>query len=58
VTKERLKKLIGQRIVELRTKKGWTQAELASESSCKLNSVKEGYGYLFKKMDNYSVKLM
>jgi len=29
VTKERLKKLIGQRIVELRTKKGWTQAELA-----------------------------
>jgi len=31
VTKEKLKKLIGQRIVELRTKKGWSQADLARE---------------------------
>ena len=29
MTKEKLKKLIGQRIVDLRIKKGWTQAELA-----------------------------
>lgn len=29
VTKERLKKLLGQRIVELRTKKGWSQSDLA-----------------------------
>lgn len=29
VTKDKLKKLLGQRIVELRTKKGWTQADLA-----------------------------
>lgn len=29
MTKEKLKKLVGQRIVELRKKKGWTQAELA-----------------------------
>lgn len=32
VTKERLKRLIGQRIVELRTKKGWSQADLARAS--------------------------
>jgi putative transcriptional regulator len=32
VTKERLKKLIGQRVVELRTKKGWSQADLARET--------------------------
>ncbi|HEY9009341.1 MAG TPA: helix-turn-helix transcriptional regulator [Ohtaekwangia sp.] len=31
MTKEKLKKLIGQRIVELRTKKGWSQADLARE---------------------------
>lgn len=31
MTKDRLKKLIGQRIVELRTKKGWSQADLARE---------------------------
>ncbi len=29
VTKDKLKKLIGQRIVELRTQKGWSQADLA-----------------------------
>lgn len=29
MTKDKLKKLLGQRIVELRTKKGWTQADLA-----------------------------
>lgn len=29
MTKDRLKKLLGQRIIELRTKKGWTQADLA-----------------------------
>jgi len=32
VTKEKLKKAIGHRIVELRTKKGWSQADLARES--------------------------
>lgn len=29
MTKEELKKRIGQRIVELRTQKGWTQSDLA-----------------------------
>lgn len=29
VTKEKLKKQIGQRIVDLRTKKGWSQSDLA-----------------------------
>ena len=29
VTKEQLKQKIGQRIVELRTKKGWSQSDLA-----------------------------
>ncbi len=29
MTKDKLKKLIGKRIVELRTNKGWTQADLA-----------------------------
>ncbi len=29
MTKEQLKKEIGQRIVELRTKKGWSQSDLA-----------------------------
>ena len=29
MTKDELKKKIGQRIVELRTKKGWTQSDLA-----------------------------
>jgi len=29
VTKDELKKKIGQRIVELRTKKGWSQSDLA-----------------------------
>lgn len=29
MTKEKLKKLLGQRIVELRTRKGWSQADLA-----------------------------
>ncbi|GGH72058.1 helix-turn-helix domain-containing protein [Phaeocystidibacter marisrubri] len=29
MTKEELKKKIGQRIVELRTKKGWSQSDLA-----------------------------
>jgi len=29
VTKDELKKKIGQRIVELRTKKGWNQSDLA-----------------------------
>lgn len=29
MTKDKLKKLIGERIVELRTKKGWSQADLA-----------------------------
>ncbi len=32
MTKEKLKTLIGQRIIELRTKKGWSQADLARES--------------------------
>ena len=32
VTKEKLKKVIGLRIVELRTKKGWSQADLARET--------------------------
>ena len=32
MTKEKLKKLIGQRIVELRTKKGWSQSDLARAS--------------------------
>jgi putative transcriptional regulator len=31
VTKEKLQKLIGKRIVDLREKKGWSQAELARE---------------------------
>jgi putative transcriptional regulator len=31
VTKDKLKKLIGQRIIELRSKKGWSQADLARE---------------------------
>lgn len=29
MTKDKLQKMIGQRIVELRTRKGWSQAELA-----------------------------
>lgn len=29
MTKDKLQKMIGQRIVDLRTKKGWSQAELA-----------------------------
>jgi putative transcriptional regulator len=29
VTKDKFKKLIGQRIISLREKKGWTQADLA-----------------------------
>ncbi|GAB5527401.1 MAG: hypothetical protein Roseis2KO_52730 [Roseivirga sp.] len=29
MTKEQLKKKVGQRIVELRTKKGWSQSDLA-----------------------------
>lgn len=29
MTKEKLKKLIGLRIIELRTKKGWSQVDLA-----------------------------
>lgn len=29
MTKDKLKKLVGKRIVELRTNKGWTQADLA-----------------------------
>jgi putative transcriptional regulator len=29
VTKEKFKKLIGQRIIALREKKGWSQADLA-----------------------------
>ncbi|HAD95758.1 MAG TPA: XRE family transcriptional regulator [Cryomorphaceae bacterium] len=29
MTKDELKRKIGQRIVELRTKKGWTQSDLA-----------------------------
>lgn len=29
VTKDRLKTLLGQRIIELRNKKGWSQADLA-----------------------------
>jgi len=29
VTRDKFKNLIGQRIIELRTKKGWTQADLA-----------------------------
>jgi putative transcriptional regulator len=32
VTKDKLNTLIGQRIVALRTKKGWTQADLAREA--------------------------
>jgi putative transcriptional regulator len=32
VTKEKLQTLIGQRIITLRTKKGWTQADLAREA--------------------------
>jgi len=29
VNKEQLKKIIGQRIIDLRTKKGWSQSDLA-----------------------------
>lgn len=29
MTKDKLKKLIGQRIIELREKKGWSQSDLA-----------------------------
>jgi putative transcriptional regulator len=32
VTKQKLQTLIGQRIITLRTKKGWTQADLAREA--------------------------
>ena len=32
VTKDRLKKLIGQRVIELREKKGWSQSDLAREA--------------------------
>lgn len=32
MTKDKLKKLIGQRIIELRSKKGWSQADLAREA--------------------------
>ena len=32
MSKERLQTLIGQRIIALRTKKGWTQADLAREA--------------------------
>jgi transcriptional regulator with XRE-family HTH domain len=32
VTKDRLKKLIGQRIIYLRTQRGWSQADLAREA--------------------------
>lgn len=32
MTKDKLKKAIGQRIIELRTKKGWSQADLAREA--------------------------
>jgi putative transcriptional regulator len=32
VTKEKLRTLIGQRIITLRTKKGWTQADLARQA--------------------------
>lgn len=31
MTKDKLKKLIGQRVVDLRTKKGWSQSDLARE---------------------------
>lgn len=29
MTKDKLKKLIGRRVVELRTRKGWSQSDLA-----------------------------
>jgi putative transcriptional regulator len=32
VTKEKLNKQIGQRIIELRSKKGWSQSDLAREA--------------------------
>ena len=32
MTKDRLQTLLGQRIVALRTKKGWSQADLAREA--------------------------
>jgi putative transcriptional regulator len=32
VTKDKLNTLIGQRIIALRTKKGWSQADLAREA--------------------------
>lgn len=31
MTKEKIKKLIGQRIVEIRTRLGWSQSDLARE---------------------------
>jgi putative transcriptional regulator len=33
VTRDQLKKKIGQRIIELRTQKGWTQSDLARACS-------------------------
>jgi transcriptional regulator with XRE-family HTH domain len=33
VDKEQLKKIIGQRIVELRSQKGWSQSDLARASN-------------------------
>jgi putative transcriptional regulator len=32
VTKEKLQKLLGQRIIDIRSKKGWSQSDLAREA--------------------------
>jgi putative transcriptional regulator len=32
VTKEKLQKLIGQRVIDIRSKKGWSQSDLAREA--------------------------
>ena len=32
MTKDRLQKLIGQRIIDIRSKKGWSQSDLAREA--------------------------
>jgi putative transcriptional regulator len=32
VTKEKLQKLIGQRVIDIRSEKGWSQSDLAREA--------------------------
>ena len=42
MSKEKLQTLIGQRIIALRTKKGWTQADLAREAPQAIEKLENG----------------